>query len=137
MRGGVRLPAVIAVIITLGLLTGCSDPAGAVRRERSAARKASPSPRVGATSPKPQRHTPVWWQAPGHVKKANGLRVRTGALREGQMKVAITDVGSRTRHILTATTIPHGATVGHFTLTGIKVARSPKSGKYGVTFHYH
>jgi hypothetical protein len=70
------------------------------------------------------------------VKTANGLRVHTGALRAGRMRVAITDVAGRTHRTITATTVPHGATIGRFTLTGIKVAKSPKAGTYGVTFHY-
>ena len=134
MLGGVRLPA---VVVTIGLLAGCSDPAGAVRRERAAARKSSPSPSPTAASKKnPQHRTTTWWQAPGHTKTANGLRVRTGALRTGQMRVAVTDVGGGTSHTIIASATPHGATVGHFTLTGVKVAKSPKTGTYGVTFHY-
>ena len=134
MRGGVRLPA---VVVTIGLLAGCSDPAGAVRRERAAARKSSPSPSpTAASKKKPQHRTTAWWQAPGHLKTANGLRVRTGALRTGQMRVAITDVGGGASRTITASATPHGATIGHFTLTGVKVAKSPKSGTYGVTFHY-
>jgi hypothetical protein len=135
MRGGVRLPA---MVVAIGLLAGCSDPAGAVRRERAAARKSSPSARPGATAaPKGQhRRTAVWWQAPGGVKTASGLRVHTGALRSGRMRVSITDVAGHTARTITATAVAHGATIGHFTLTGVKVAKSPKSGTYGVTFHY-
>ena len=132
MRGGLRLPA---VVVAIGLLAGCSDPPGAVRRERAAARKSAPSPRPVA-SKKAQHHTATWWQAPDGVKTANGLRVHTGALRAGQMKVAITDVGGHVRRTITATTAPHGATIGRFTLTGIKVAKSPRTGTSGVTFHY-
>lgn len=133
MRGGVRLPA---AVVTIGLLAGCSDPAGAVRRERAAARKSSPSPRAETTSKKPQIRTAAWWQAPGHLKTAKGLRVHTGALHAGRMRVAITDVGAHTGRTITATSTPHGATIGHFTLTGVKIAKSPKAGAYGVTFHY-
>jgi hypothetical protein len=134
MRGGVRLPAVVVLI---GLLAGCSDPAGAVRRERAAARRSSTSPRPGATAGARSRHrAATWWQAPGHLKTAGGLRVRTGALKTGRMRVAITDVGGHTARTITATTRPHGAVIGRFTLSGVKVARSPRSGTYGVTFHY-
>jgi hypothetical protein len=130
MRGGRRLPAVVVVI---GLLAGCSDPAGAVRRERAAARK-SPSPTPGATAKK--AHVASWWQAPGTVKAAHGLRVHTGALHTGRMRVAITDVAGHASRTVTATTRPHGAVIGHFTLTAVKLAKSPKTGTYGVTFHY-
>jgi hypothetical protein len=124
------------MVVTIGLLAGCSDPAGAVRRERAAARRSSPSPPPGATSKKSQHRTPAWWQAPGKVKTANGLRVHTGALLTGRMRIAITDVGSHTGHRITATSRPHNATIGRFILTGIKIAKSPKAGAYGVTFHY-
>ncbi|GAA4494771.1 hypothetical protein GCM10023191_034480 [Actinoallomurus oryzae] len=130
MRGGVRLPA---MIVAIGMLAGCSDPADAVRRERAAARKASPSPSASAGA---GHRTATWWQAPGGLKTVNGLRVHTGALRAGRMRVAITDVAGRTHRTITATTVPHGATIGDFTLTEIKVAKSPKAGTYGVTFHY-
>jgi hypothetical protein len=123
------------VIVAIGLLAGCSDPAGAVRRERAAARKSSPRP--SATAKAPHHHTATWWQAPGGLKTAGGLRVRTGALRTGRMRVAITDVGGHAHRTITATTVPHGATIGRFTLTGVKVAKSPKTGAYGVTFRYH
>ncbi|WP_285576685.1 hypothetical protein [Actinoallomurus iriomotensis] len=130
MRGGVRVPA---AIVAIGMLAGCSDPAGAVRRERTAARKASPSPSASASA---GHQAAIWWQAPGGLKTASGLRVHTGALRSGRMRVAITDVAHRTHRTITATTVPHGATIGQFTLTGIKIAKSPKAGTYGVTFHY-
>jgi hypothetical protein len=130
MRGGVRVPA---VIVAIGVLAGCSDPGGAVRRERAAARKASPS--ASATA-HPAHRAATWWQAPGGQKAAGGLRVRTGALRAGRMRIAITDVAGRTHRTITATTVPQGATIGRFTLTGVKVAKSPKSGTYGVTFRY-
>ena len=132
MRGGLRLPAVVVVI---GLLAGCSDPAGAVRRERAAARKSSPSPTPGVTPKKAA--TKTWWQAPGRVKTANGLRVRTGALHPDLLRVAITDVNGHAARTITASSRPHGAVIGHFTLTGVKLAKSPKTGTYGVTFHYH
>lgn len=122
------------MIVAIGMLAGCSDPAGAVRRERAAARKASPSPSASASAG--HRTAATWWQAPGGLKTAGGLRVRTGALHAGRMRVAITDVAHRTHRTITATTVPHGATIGHFTLTGVKVAKSHKAGTYGVTFHY-
>ena len=131
MRGGVRLPAMIAAI---GLLAGCSDPAGAVRRERAAAsRKASASPSPSATK---KAHASSWWQAPGRVRTANGLRVHTGGLRTGRMKVSITDVAGNAARTVVATVHPHGATVGRFTLTSIKLAKNPKTGAYGVGFRY-
>jgi hypothetical protein len=132
MRGGLRLPAVVVVI---GLLAGCSDPAGAVRRERAAARKSSPSPTPGVTPKKAAAKT--WWQAPGKVRTAHGLRVHTGTLRPGSMRVAVTDVSGHAARTITATSRAHGAVIGHFTLTGVKLAKSPKTGTYGVTFHYH
>ena len=132
MRGGLRLPAVVVVI---GLLAGCSDPAGAVRREHAAARKSSPTPTPGVTPKKAA--TATWWQAPGKVKTANGLRVHTGALHPDLLRVAITDVNSHTARTITATSHPHGALIGHFALTGVKLAKNPKTGVYGVTFHYH
>jgi hypothetical protein len=131
MRGGVRLPA---MAVTIGLLAGCSDPAGAVRRQRAAAaRKASPSASPSATA-KP--HAAAWFQAPGRIHTANGLRVHTGALRAGRMKVAISDVRTRAARTLVATVHPHGAVIGGFTLTSIKIAKNPETGAYGVTFHY-
>jgi hypothetical protein len=123
------------MVVAIGLLAGCSDPDGAVRRERAAARKSSPTPRPVASKKAPH-HGATWWQAPDGVKTANGLRVRTGALRTDRMRIAIIDVGSHARRTITATATPHGATVGRFTLTGIKVAKSPKTGTTGVTFHY-
>jgi|tagenome__1003787_1003787.scaffolds.fasta_scaffold19206344_2 hypothetical protein len=130
MRGGLRLPAVVVVI---GLLAGCSDPAGAVRKERAAARKSSPTP---AVTPK-KAAAKTWWQAPGRVKTAGGLRVHTGALHPDLLRVAITDVSSHATRTITASSRPHGAVIGHFTLTGVKLAKSPKTGAYGVTFRYH
>lgn len=130
MRGGRRLPAVVVVI---GLLAGCSDPAGAVRRERAAARR-SPSPTPSATAKKP--HAASWWQAAGTIRTAHGLRVHTGALRTGRMRVAITDLAGHASRTITATTRPHGALIGNFALTAVKVAKSPEAGTYGVSFHY-
>jgi hypothetical protein len=126
------------MVVAIGLLAGCSDPSEAVRRERAAARTSSPSARPAATAAPQGKHrkTAVWWQAPGGLKTANGLRVHTGALRTGRMRVTITDVAGHTARTITATTVPHGATIGHFTLTNVKIAKSPKSGTYGITFHY-
>jgi hypothetical protein len=126
MRGGGRLTA---VVVAIGLLAGCSDPSEAVRRERAAARKSSPSP----TAKKPG-HRAAWWQAPGGVKTTDGLKVRTGPLHGGRIKVTLTDVTGHTTRTVVASAKPHGAMVGHFTLTGIKVAKS--AGKNGVTFRY-
>jgi hypothetical protein len=123
------------MVVAIGLLAGCSDPSGAVRRERAAARKSSPTARPVASKKAPH-HAATWWQVPGGVKTANGLRVRTGRLRTGRMLVTITDAGSQAGRTITATATPRGATVGRFTLTGIKVAKSPKTGTTGVTFHY-
>jgi hypothetical protein len=131
MRGGVRLPA---MAVAIGLLAGCSDPAGAVRRERAAARKASPSASPSATAAK--AHAATWWQPPGRIHIAEGLRVHTGTLQAGRMKVAISDVHAKAARTIVVTTRPHGATVGGFTLTGLKVAKNPETGAYGVTFHY-
>ena len=132
MRGGVRLPA---MVVAIGLLAGCSDPAGAVRRERAAARKSSPSPQKTAKSKKAQHHSAVLYLAPGVVKTAHGLRVRTGALRAGRIKVAFTDVSSHARRTITVTSAPRNLVVGHFALTGVKLAKST-SATYGVTLHY-
>jgi hypothetical protein len=130
MRGGVRLPALVAVI---GLLAGCSDPAGAIRRERAAARKHSPSPRPSA----PAKHPAMaWWQAPGGTKTSGGLRVRTGALRNGRVRMVVTDVRHHVSHKVTASATPHAVTVGRFRLTEIRVAKSPKTGASGVGFRY-
>ena len=134
MRGGVRLPA---LAVAIGLLAGCSDPAGAVRRERAAAaRKATPSPSASAAK-KPGHHAPTWWQAPGGTKTAGGLHVRAGALSAGRMRITVTDIEGRVSRTLVATAKARGAIVGRFALTGIKVAKHPKTGAYGVTFHYH
>jgi hypothetical protein len=132
MRGGLRLPA---MVVTIGLLAGCSDPAGAVRRQRAAAKKASPT--ASPSAAKKKAHATSWWQAPGKIRTANGLRVHTGSLEAGRMKVAITDVNSHAARTILATVRPHGATVGRFTLTSIKVAKNAKTGAFGVTFHYH
>jgi hypothetical protein len=131
MRGGVRLPA---MIVTIGLLAGCSDPAGAVRRQRAAAaRKASPSASPDA---KARPHAAAWFQPPDRIHTANGLRVHTGGLRAGRMKVAITDVRTRAARTIVVTTRPHGAVVGEFTLTSVKVEKNAETGAYGVSFHY-
>lgn len=130
MRGGRRLPALVVVV---GLLAGCSDPAGAVRRERAAARKTS-SPSPTATPKKAISGT--WWQAPGTVKTVNGLRIHTGALHPGRLRVAIADVNGHAARTITVTTTPHGVLIGHYALTGVKLAMSPKTGTFGVSFHY-
>jgi hypothetical protein len=70
------------------------------------------------------------------VKTAHGLRIHTGALRGGRMRVAVTEVATHTAHTITATSRPHGVVIGHFALTGVKLAKSPTTGAYGVTFHY-
>jgi hypothetical protein len=124
------------MIVAIGLLAGCSDPAGAVRRERAAARKASPSPQKTAKSKKAQHRSAVLFLGPGVVKTAHGLRVRTGALRTGQIKIAFTDVNSHARRTITATSTPRNLIVGHFALTGIKLAKSNTGSAYGVTLHY-
>jgi hypothetical protein len=130
MRGGVRLPALVAVI---GLLAGCSDPAGAIRRERAAARRHSPSPRPPASAEHPAM---AWWQAPGGTKTSGGLRVRTGALRDGRVRIVVTDVRRHVSHAVTASAVPRTATVGRFRLTEIRVAKSPKTHRLGVGFRY-
>jgi hypothetical protein len=136
MRGGVRLPA---LIVAVGLLAGCSDPAGAARREQAAARKKSPSPHATASHKAAKRHTKAaaWWQAVGTAKTAGGLRVKTGALRAGRVKLVVTDVTGQAERRFTASATPQTVTVGGFTLTAVKVSRSTKVGKYGVGFHYH
>ncbi|GAA4627103.1 hypothetical protein GCM10023196_037980 [Actinoallomurus vinaceus] len=136
MRGGVRLPA---LIVTVGLLAGCSDPAGAARREQAAARKKSPSPHATASHKPAKRHAKAaaWWQAVGTTRTAGGLRVKAGALKAGRVKVIITDVTGHAERKLTASATPQPVTVGGFTLTAVKVSRSTKTGKYGVGFHYH
>jgi hypothetical protein len=135
MRGGVRLPALVAAI---GLLAGCSDPAGAVRRERAAARKKSPSPRPTApVPPKKQRpKTLAWWQAPSGTRTSGGLRVKAGALHAWRMTIVVTDVGDHVSRTITATPRPRAVTVGRFMITGIRVAKSPKTGTHGVAFRY-
>jgi hypothetical protein len=127
MRGGGRLTA---VVVAIGLLAGCSNPSEAVRRERAAARTASPPP---AAAKKPG-HRPAWWQAPGGVKTTDGLKVRTGPLHGGRVRLTLTDVAGHATRTVVASTKPHGAVVGQFTLTGIKVVKS--AGKNGVTFRY-
>ncbi|GAB3968394.1 hypothetical protein GCM10029978_037740 [Actinoallomurus acanthiterrae] len=137
MRGGVRLPA---LIVAFGLLAGCSDPAGAARREQAAARKKSPSPQATASHKAAKRHpgkAASWWQAVATAKTAGGLRVKTGALKAGRVKVVVTDVTGHAERRFTASATPQSVTVGGFTLTAVKVSRSTKVGKYGVGFHYH
>src|SRR4051812_47496982 len=115
MRGGVRLPALVVVI---GLLAGCSDPPGAVRRQRAGAarRHASASPSPGRSLParRPARRTAGWWQVPGTVKTAGGLRVHTGTLRGGRLKVALTDVRGHVSRTVVVLRVPRRAVVGHF-----------------------
>jgi hypothetical protein len=117
------------------LLAGCSDPAGAVRRERAAARKSSPSPHKTATSKKAQHRSAALFLGPGVVKTVHGLRVHTGTLRAGQIKVAFTDVSSHARRTITVTSTPRNLVIGHFALTGVKLAKST-SATDGVTLHY-
>ncbi|MEV5749016.1 hypothetical protein AB0L00_14460 [Actinoallomurus sp. NPDC052308] len=135
MRGGVRLPA---LIVALGLLAGCSDPAGAARREQAAARKRSPSPRASASHSAAKRHAKaaVWWQAAGTTKSTGGLRVRAGAVHAGQVTVVMTDVSGHASRKITASATPQSVTVGRFTLTAVKLSRSVKLARYGVGFHY-
>jgi hypothetical protein len=120
----------LALMIAVGLLAGCSDPAGAARREQAAARKRSPSP-TPSSAPRAQS----WWQAPRTTHTVGTLRVRTGALHPGaRMKIIVTDLGSHASRLLTVSTRPHGALVGHYALTRIRVVA--KSGRYGVGFRY-
>jgi hypothetical protein len=119
----------LALVIAVGMLAGCSDPAGAARREQADARKKSPSPAPSA--PRAQS----WWQAPRTTRTAGTLRVRTGALHPGsRMKIIVTDLGSHAGRLLTVSTRPHGALVGHYALTRIRVVA--KAGRYGVGFRY-
>jgi hypothetical protein len=130
MRGGPRLPALVVMI---GLLAGCSDPAGAIRRQQAAARQHSPTPRPTASGAT-KKTQKVWWQAPAGTRTAGGLKVRTGPLRAGRVRVAVTDVDGHASRTITATASPRTVKVGHFTLTGVKVAK--KAGAYGLAFHY-
>lgn len=138
MRGGVRLPA---LIVTLGLLAGCSNPAGAARKETAVARKKSPSPRQTASHTTATQHprttTAAWWQPAGTTRTSHGLRVKTGALRGGHMKVLVTDVTGHASRLVTAAATPRALTVGGFALTGLKVSRSQGNARYGIGFHYH
>ena len=119
----------LALVIAAGLLAGCSDPAGAARREQAAARKKPPSPSPSA--PRAQS----WWQGPRTTHTAGTFRVRTGALHPGpRMKIIVTDLGSHASRLLTVSTRPHGARVGGYTLTRIRVVA--RSGRYGVSFRY-
>jgi hypothetical protein len=138
MRGGRRLPA---LMVAIGLLTGCSDPAGAVRRERAASRAHStPSPKPSSPSPTPtstQRAAGrAWWQAPSTIRSVHGLRVHTGALRDGRIRVIVTDLTDRASHSFTATTQPRTMKAGHFTLAGVRVVKSPKTQAPGLGFRY-
>jgi hypothetical protein len=136
MRGGVRLPALIVAVGLVG--AGCSDPAGAARKEQAAARKKSPSPRPAASRP-PATQRPkaaVWWQAAGTTKTSNGLRVKIGVLHGGRVRIAVTDVGGHASRTIIASATPQTATIGRFTLSAIKVSKSRKYLKYGVGFHY-
>jgi hypothetical protein len=126
------------LIVAVGLLAGCSDPAGAARREQADTRKKSPSPRGTATHAPAKRHakgTP-WWQAVGTTRTAGGLRVKTGALKAGRVKVIITDVTGHASRKITASATPQSVTIGGFTLTAVKVSRSDKVARYGVGFRY-
>jgi hypothetical protein len=120
-----RLPA---LVIAVGLLAGCSDPAGAARREQAAARQRSPRPVPSAP------RVWSWWQAPRTTRTAGTLRVRTGALRGTRMRIIVTDLGSHASRLLTVTTRPHGALVGRYALARIRLV--PRSGRYGVGFRY-
>ncbi|MCO6004990.1 hypothetical protein NE236_08350 [Actinoallomurus purpureus] len=135
MRGGIRLPA---LIVALGLLAGCSDPAGAARREQAATRKKSPSPHATASHKPAKRHAKAapWWQAVGTTRTAGGLRLKTGALKAGRVKVIVTDVTGHAERRFTASATPQSVAVGGFTLTAVKVSRSTKTGRYGVGFRY-
>jgi hypothetical protein len=135
MRQGLRLPA---LIVAAGLLAGCSDPAGAVRRERAAhaltARPSAPPTRP-ATTPTPARPA-SWWQGPSLIKSAHGLRVQTGSLHAGRMRVMVTDLTSRTSRRFTATIAPRAGRIGRFTLTSARLVRSPRTHTYGLGFRY-
>ncbi len=139
MRGGIRLPALVVVI---GLLAGCSDPAGAVRRQNAAARTPSPTPTrtTPARKPGPEKGlkagAATWWQAPSSVKTEGGLKVRTGKLRAGRIRMIITDVNGRQRRATIAALRPHALIVGHFTVASIRISKSPQTGAYGVGFRY-
>lgn len=143
MRAGLRLPA---LVVTLGLLAGCSDPAGAARREAAAARKASPAASPTATPTPAGRRAPArararararaWRQAAGTTRTARGLRVHTGAFAGGRIPVLVTDVAGQATRSVDATTTPQAITVGRYTLTGLKATRSRRTATYGIAFHY-
>ena len=139
MRGGIRLPA---LVVAIGLLAGCSDPAGAVRKQNADARKTSPSPRPSRSAGRKSGGRPAaataatWWQAPSSMKTDAGLKVHTGKLRAGRIRVIVLDMAGRQRRATFATARPHRLIVGHFTLVGIRVAKSPQTGAYGVGFRY-
>lgn len=121
-----------ALVIAAVLLAGCSDPAGAARREQGAARRSPPRP-TAASHAAPQARS--WWQMPRTTRTVGTLRVRTGALHRGpRMKIIVTDLGSHASRQLTASTRPHGALVGGYALTRIRIVGNP--GRYGVRFRY-
>ena len=137
MRGGVRLPA---LVVTMGLLAGCSDPAGAVRRERDEARKNSPSPRpsASATSQRKQASKILGhWMGPSATGTFGRLKIRTGRLRSGRIRMIAADLGGHVSVKLTATTHPRAVVVGRYRLTEVHVAKSAATGAYGVAFHAH
>jgi hypothetical protein len=136
MRAGLRLPA---LVVTLGLLAGCSDPAGAARREAAAARKSSPSASPTATAgpaKRAARARPEWRQAAGTTRTAHGLRVRTGAFADGRIRVVFTDVAGHATRTADAAATPQTITVGRYTLTGLRAARSRRTATYAIVFHY-
>ncbi len=134
MRGGGRLPA---LVVTVGLLAGCSDPAGALRRQNAGTPKTSPRPSASAR-PRAQKSGAAsdWWQAPSSTKAAAGLKVRTGRLRGGRIRMIILDVAGGKHRALIAAVRPRRMIVGHFTIAAIKVSKSPQTGAYGVAFRY-
>ena len=136
MRGGLRLPA---LIVTLGLLAGCSDPAGAARREAAAARRKSASASPTAVATPAKRHARrrfTWRQAAGTVRTTHGLRVHTGAFTDGRIRVVLTDVAGHATRTVEAAVTPQTVAVGRYTLTGLRVARSRRAGVHGIAFHY-
>lgn len=116
------------------LLAGCSDPAGAARREQQQAARAHPtspgSPRPSPAAPRSR----AWWQAAQTTRIVGPLRVRTGTLRGGRMKISVTDLGSHTRRLLTAAGRPNSAVVGRYVLSRIRI--TAKLGRFGVAFRY-
>lgn len=124
----VRLPA---LMISIGLLAGCADPAGAVRRDR--ANHPTPTPTAKAHA-KPKAHK--WWQAAGTTKSAAGLKVQAGPVRGGRITVVLTDVARHASKTLIASATPRKAKVGGVTVTRLRVAKSAKQGIVGVGFSY-